>query len=132
MVAELVTVEVRHPLFNHGDFPLRSGGRSSFKIDCDALTGEDFATIAAQVAGRLRWKNTVNCGGASRQFANALDVYNLPLVELPTLVVDDVWTTGATMRKELNVFGSRIGVVLFARTPITDERVTAVFTMWEG
>lgn len=117
-------------LFQRGQFRLASGRRSWLKIECDALTEEDWDSLAAlaysvippfaRVAG-------VPTGGAP--FARALEPYALPNSDFGLLVCDDVLTTGTSLAAfvaaEKDVVAS---VVAFARGPLPPG-VIALFTM---
>ncbi len=110
-------------LFRSGDFVLHSGGRSRWKIDCDALTDEDIKTLAlmiAEMVGPFASVEGVPSGGL--RLAKALQ----PLCtgqSFPHLIVDDVLTTGRSMRKamEARVVTTHkmdcVGAVVFARGP---------------
>lgn len=58
--------------------------------------------------------------------AKALESYKVPYLPYPRLVVDDVLTTGASMREFMKE--DDIGLVIFARGPIP-ENITALFSM---
>jgi hypothetical protein len=110
-------------LFHLGDFTLHTGARSSWKIDCDALTDEDITTLTVMIrafAGPYSSVEGVPRGGL--RLAEALR----PFVSLkgPHLIVDDVLTTGGSMERAKTVYRGEvparqwakvIGVVLFAR-----------------
>lgn len=78
-----------------GSFRLASGKLSDFKIECDALTDDDWAAIAQEIAKR------------ADPFGEVFGIPRggLPLAEHmkryastgPRLLVDDVWTTGGTL-----------------------------------
>lgn len=99
-------------LFQRGDFTLHSGEKSGIKIDCDALTDDDLDTIAWMLRGRLPSFGSVE--GVPRgglRLARFLEGY--ATMGHP-LIVDDVYTTGASMEAHR---GDRIahGAVIFAR-----------------
>lgn len=111
-----------HGMFKTGDFTLKSGEKSSWKIDCDALSVEDWDALAQMALPFVQPFNAVyDCGGASMQFAAAL----IPFISKSgaPLVVDDVFTSGATMEAvRINVVPKELdgpmgckGVVVFAR-----------------
>ena len=115
-------------LFRTGIFTLHSGDTSTLKIDCDALTVDDWETISVQVAQRFKFGSVVGVPSGGIPFARAM----LPYVEDDiryTLIVDDVLTTGASMEHErARCSGRTIGVVLFARGPCP-EWIHPVFRM---
>jgi len=84
-------------LFEHGSFKLKSGATSEWKIECDALTNDDWKTLAA-IGAKLvgEFSSVWSCGGASEKFALALREH-ISDARSPPLVVDDVLTTGKTM-----------------------------------
>ncbi len=116
-------------LFTTGDFRLSSGAASRWKIECDALTGEDIATLAMlirQMVGPFGSVDGVPSGGLRLQ--NALR----PFVASagPALVVDDVLTTGGSITRFRHQLGQDrqvsileydqrfVGAVVFARGPL--------------
>lgn len=112
-------------LFQTGKFELHSGGTSDFKIDCDALTDEDIKTIVSIIIKRYNFSYVVGIPEGGIRLAKAL----IPHCKesYPVLVVDDVLTTGASMKQYLKDYGSLSqGVVIFARGPVPN-RVNAIF-----
>src|SRR5450631_233381 len=106
-------------LFQSGPdyFKLHSGVVSCFKIECDALTPDDWKTLAEMIAHRCPLFRS--CSGVERggdPFALALQKWAIPNENYPHLVVDDVWTTGASIKACMNP--GDIGWVVFARNPI--------------
>jgi orotate phosphoribosyltransferase len=121
-------------LFQTGDFTLASGAKSRWKIECDALSADDWAGLAAIAVQHLPPFGAVM--GVPRggiPFADALRPY---ATSGPTLIVDDVWTSGGSMRKflaeqrfnPLHNMDDVIGLVAFARNP-PEPWVTALFQM---
>lgn len=101
-------------LFRQGNFTLSGGSKSKWKIDCDALTEEDWNTLAAMAVEILPPFNAVigiMRGGVP--FANALKEHCKP--EGRVLIADDVLTSGASMEKMRAGFDNPIGIVVFAR-----------------
>lgn len=109
-------------LFEWGNFTLNSGKQSNFKIECDALTASDWATIAKLVNQQVRFKEVVGVPRGGMPLARALDIYRDEKASC-CLIVDDVLTTGGSMErmKESLVKDGRyiadviVGAVLFAR-----------------
>ena len=84
-------------LFRGGRFTLHSGDTSTLKIDCDALSDEDWQSIAAQVSTRFRFGAVIGVPRGGVPFARALEPYVDDTLCGDTLIVDDVLTTGASM-----------------------------------
>ena len=117
-------------LFNIGNFKLHSGKESNFKINCDALSDEDIESLAKIISKKYSsfWKvYGIPMGGI--RLAVALAKYHKPKGNY-VLVVDDVLTTGQSMKKAMSKFnGSTWGVVIFARGKCP-EFVEPIFQMW--
>lgn len=117
-------------LFNYGDFTLHSGAKSSFKIDCDALTDEDIEAIAKMLMEILPpFGNVEGIPTGGLRLAEALKPYCTPGAKSTRgsyrdsewLIVDDVATTGKSiwdaMQKKEEEIGSRVnGAVIFDRS----------------
>lgn len=112
-------------LFQAGEFVLSSGSRSSFKIDCDALTDADWHTLAMLIADRVPAFAAVQgvpLGG--QPLAHHLERRAQPWAKSPLLIVDDVLTTGRAMETaklkalKRNALQPIIGAVVFARGPV--------------
>lgn len=98
-------------LFQRGEFVLNSGARSGWKLECDALTDDDWEALAYmiwQVVGQFKTVEGVPRGGL--KLADRLDQYRCrdprypdQVVSgwdrLPHLIVDDVLTTGGSMMR---------------------------------
>lgn len=104
-------------LFNYGKFRLHSGSSSCFKIECGFLSNDDWQTIVNLIAQNLDFKEVIGIPSGGLKLAEALKFYKkVNDASLPTLIIDDVLTTGRSMEKERNRIGGYcIGVVLFAR-----------------
>lgn len=124
-------------LFSAGVYRLHSGDASDYKIDCDALTDDDLATVAMLIAKRVpAFRKVVGIPRGGWRIALALEPYCDAFAE-HSLLVDDVWTTGASMRAarasmtiwpDRNAYGTIVGVVIFARTQV-EPWVMPLFTL---
>lgn len=118
-------------LFQRGTFKLASGQTSDFKIECDALTDEDWATLAYLLAQRLPVFGSVE--GVPRgglKLAAAMWPFTTPSSN-NICVVDDVWTTGGSWTRYVEEkIGPCFGAVVFARGQLPDN-VRALFRMPE-
>lgn len=108
------------PLFELKSFGGAAGIRLPWKIECDALTDEDWETIAAIAAPKLPpFRTTVGVPTGGHKLAIALDRYSSN--DGPYLIVDDVWTTGKSMRAIVGSLTGGLhwnGFVAFARGPL--------------
>lgn len=110
-------------LFRDGAFRSAAGLMLPWKIECDALTDQDWCWAA----NRISWKRFGAVEGVPRG--------GLKLAELladqaeegwPLLIVDDVYTTGMSMERQ-RAGREAIGYVLFARAPITQPWIRALW-----
>lgn len=128
-------------LFQAGEFKLHSGEVSDFKIECDSLSDAEITALAAQLVRRL--VPFPFCMGVPRgglRLASALEPYATPDSDNPILVVDDVYTTGGSIHAFAEAYAvwpglvarsgwTWRGAVLFARRPVKEPWITALFTM---
>ena len=119
-------------LFVAGEFTAHSGDVLPFKIDCDALTDADLATLAAEFARRsVRFSGVRGIPRGGIRFAAALARYATRSPLDPPLIVDDVLTTGTSMEMIHDLAPpNAIGVVIFARGPCPSW-VTPLFQLSE-
>lgn len=110
----------RAPLFVTGDFTAHSGDILKYKIEADALTDEDIATVAAEIARDVDFTEVYGIPRGGTKLAEALKPYRKSGYGL--LIVDDVWTTGGSMEEERGRRGGGNvkGAVIFARGPCPD------------
>ena len=115
-------------LFHKQDFVGASGIPLTWKIECDALTDDDWDCIAyvgSQMLSPFVIAVGVPTGG--ERLAKAMNKYATP-TSLSPLVVDDVWTTGKSFNEFKRAFEKTyclfskqniLGFVAFARGPLT-------------
>ncbi len=116
---------------------LHSGGRSQFKIECDALDDKDIQCLAwitsTYLIGKFSEVHGVPRGGL--RFAKALEKYKSK--EGAILVVDDVYTTGNSLREfimnyfienDMHSSPPMKTVVIFARN-VAPEWIIPIFQM---
>jgi len=121
-------------LFRTGKFTASSGQELDWKIECNALTDADLATIAEQLASLVGpFNRIVGVPDGGLRLAKAMEKYAQPSDEdtgLQTLlVVDDVLTTGASIQAVREMFHCPTkGAVIFARGPCPPW-VTPLFTL---
>ena len=111
-------------LFQTGDFTLASGAKSRWKIDCDGLTADDWAALAAMAVEVLPpFFSVTGVPRGGDPFAAALERYCSSNVSDGLLIAEDVVTTGASIERRraycrqhwtAAAFGIR-GVCVFAR-----------------
>jgi hypoxanthine phosphoribosyltransferase len=118
-------------LFQKKEIKLHSGGKSFFKIECDALTDDDIETLAYIISRKYTFHNVVGIPNGGVRISNALQKYASRGLG-PLLIVDDVLTTGKSMEKAKEMFGNVLsrGVVLFARGECP-KWIEPIFNMWE-
>lgn len=116
------------PLFQQGSFTLASGLPSTWKVECDSLTPADWASLAHIAVERLglQFVAVVGVPTGGLPFADALRKYEGSWG--PTLVVDDVLTTGVSIRTKMAEYHASIGLVAFARGPLPPN----VKAVWLG
>lgn len=112
-------------LFNLGDLTLHSGLLSYWKIDCDYLSSGDWKTLAWLIGNNFRFSHVIGVPTGGTDLAEHLLPYRQK--GYPTLIVDDVLTTGMSMA---NYRKSKkdIGVVVFARGKCPDW-ITPIFQL---
>ena len=123
-------------LFTSGDFISHAGLPLKWKIECDAIRPEEWETLAQMIMEYetmpFREVSGIPTGGMA--LASALDKYKSPNADDFVLVVDDVWTTGMSMKDHIKEnYPSYLKAqikkwVVFARRP-PDDGTKALFTM---
>lgn len=121
-------------LFQRGSFTLHSGQVSNYKIDADYLTDEDIETVALMLKDRLPPFGAVE--GVPRgglRLAAVMQHFVTPFERQGVrgarnlLIVDDVFTTGASMEEYRNGRHT-LGAVIFARSG-TPDWITPLFRL---
>lgn len=105
-------------LFKLGKIILNSEKESDFKIECDALTDEDIECLAAIIAKKFSFRSVNGVPTGGDRLANALRPYiTFDGYDLPDLLVDDVLTTGESIKKFRDIYKitNCLGIVIFAR-----------------
>lgn len=116
-------------LFQIGKFTSHAGKELNWKIECDALTDEDWECIALMISERCQFGRVYGIPRGGVKLQNALEKYADPKNPV-RLVVDDVWTTGKSMMEVMQP--GDLGFVAFSRERImfdANKYVRAVFTM---
>lgn len=103
-------------LFVQQEFISAAGLPLTWKIECDALTAEDWRTIAFVCAKQIPTFGSV-IGVPRGGLIFACEMKRYATNGLP-LIVDDVWTTGKSMRAIATKFPIWRGLVAFARGPL--------------
>ena len=117
-------------LFQYGDFVLHSGAHSKLKIDCDALSDEDWQTFASIIASKMAFRAVEGVPEGGLKLAHYLRPYQTPIHRGMLLIVDDVLTTGTSMEVQRRR-RKAAGVVVFARGPCP-AWVAPIFKMTVG
>jgi hypoxanthine phosphoribosyltransferase len=121
-------------LFEKKKFISHSGEQLDFKIECDALNKKDIETLAYIIQKKFKFKEAIGIPNGGKKLALELHKY-VDKKSKYVLIVDDVLTTGNSMReckKEvLNRYDelSIIGIVLFARSK-PEYWIYPIFQMW--
>jgi hypothetical protein len=125
------TAGVGMNLFQLGLIKLSSGKPSLFKIECDALTPEDWACLAYLGSSLVpKFGEVVGVPNGGLAFAEAMSHFSRrSRWPRPRLVVDDVYTTGGSIRKIMRE--GDLALVAFARKPLPPD-IRAIWTLSVG
>ncbi len=99
-------------LFERGGFRSHAGLHLSWKIDCDALSPGDWATIAHVIGTQVLFGSVEGVPRGGDILADLLQSY--VYIDKGLLIVDDVLTTGQSMEVQRAGRDAQ-GVVLFSR-----------------
>jgi len=123
-------------LFTVGDFISHAGLPLKWKIECDAISPEQWSALATMIMDYQKepFSKVVGIprGGLALQYA--LEPY-ITEGDHPWLVVDDVYTTGTSFREFCTTKETMFAYkwCVFARKPIPSmEDINALFTMPEA
>ena len=110
-------------LFQNKKFIGASGKELDYKIECDALTQEDLECIAANSVKHLpKFGKVLGVPTGGLPLQRAFEPYITEGSNV-VLIVDDVWTTGGSMKKFIMKYTleeSVMGFVIFARSELPD------------
>ena len=117
-------------LFNLGKFKLHSGQETDYIIDCDELSDSDLECVGHLLLNRV-WPYSqvegVPRGGL--RLARVMEKFSCKNgLGFPLLIVDDVFTTGASMEQQRAGRPAK-GAVIFARAHTLPSWVTALFSV---
>ena len=121
-------------LFQSVDFISHSGLELKWKIECDALSDPEWFTISQMIMEiSVPFKEAIGIPRGGTKLGSLLNQYGTGKRKDPILLVDDVLTTGESMKQFKTKRSWRypsdyIGWVVFARTK-TPKWVTALFQM---
>jgi hypothetical protein len=110
-------------LFQYGNFVTHSGLTLDWKIDCDCLSDEDIYTIAMASHALLERigypaSKFIGIPSGGVRLANKLQGLFGKNDDSPPLIVDDVLTTGKSMKEVMSQYPGSKGLVIFARAPV--------------
>ena len=114
-------------LFIREDFISHAGLPLTWKVECDALTDNDYEALAKIFSEKLTFRDVKGIPRGGIPLEKALKPYCTNDETEPLLIADDVYTTGTSMR-EVYEEGA-IGIVVFARNEITDDWIKAIWQL---
>ena len=119
-------------LFQSVDFISHSGLPLTWKIECDAISDDEWKTLAKIVKEYepKPWCEVLGIPRGGLKFAAALDEYSTRSSNHPLLIADDVYTTGKSFRDFSNNFPDKelLKWCVFTRNAIKED-VNALFTL---
>ena len=120
-------------LFQIGDFISHAVLKLPWKIECDALSKDEWRALALMIMDYQErpFSKAVGIPRGGIPLAEALDEYSTRSIDDPVLVADDVYTTGTSFRQFVSENYPNSEIIqwcVFARTP-PQNGVNALFTM---
>lgn len=112
-------------LFQRKAFVSHAGLPLTWKVECDALTDEDWCALAWVISQHMSFMTVEGVPTGGLKLAAALQRY-CQADASNMLIVDDVYTTGASMEAQ-RAGRDAIGCVVFARTQPTQPWIRAVW-----
>ena len=124
-----MTLDPFHQFLQFGWFSSHSKFQLPWKIDCDGLDTRDWECIANIIRWKFAFGRVVGIPRGGLRLQHLLE--NHVEFGYPTLIVDDVLTTGRSMEEaRKSIDGPVIGVVVFARGKV-DDWIWPIFTVNE-
>jgi hypothetical protein len=120
-------------LFQKIDFISHAGLPLTWKLECDAISDNEWITLAHMIREYedQNWQYAVGIPTGATKLGEILTRYGTGSVKDPVLIVDDVYTTGKSFIDfEAKHYADKkvIKWAVFARKP-TENGVKALFTM---
>ena len=126
-------------LFQDGDFKSHAGLPLKWKLECDAITDDEWRCLAKMVMDYQErpFYKAVGIPRGGLKFAEAMNEYASGTEEDSIMICDDVFTTGTSFKEFINEnypmwsAGQGFRWVVFARRPCYEHphHVRALFTM---
>jgi len=125
-------------LFQTGKFTSHAGLQLNWKIECDAISDDEWNCFASMIMEyeKRPFSKVVGIPRGGKKLEDALTPYATG-GNHPILIVDDVWTTGTSFKEftSIQLIEDDIknytwfGWCIFARTAINFHNVSALFNM---
>jgi hypoxanthine phosphoribosyltransferase len=116
-------------IFIKKDFISHAGMSLDFKIECDNLTDEDIETLAYIISKEVKFRDVIGIPTGGIRLQNALEKYKIESSILPIIIVDDVLTTGKSMKEYKKKYNADYGYVIFSRAKRLPSWIGAIFRM---
>jgi len=128
-------------LFQWGEFTSHAGLKLNWKIECDAISKEEWKCLAQIIREKetRNWRKAEGIPRGGLPLAYELDKFSTKDLNDPVLICDDIWTTGASFNEYLGERypswlqdkSSYIKWVIFARgtTYAEQNSVKSLFSM---